>query len=143
MIRSLLKQRLKWYLHGVLLFCFIIFSNFQCRKSGYDQKSYRGRLEVKAPCGHYVVSLLKGKMNHLMIEPEWTDPNTGKIFHKVFTVANSCSFPAEMKEGEEFTFTLGGKPQNCMVCMIFYPTPEKKLMIHVENYQNAKTDSLK
>ena len=96
-------------------------------------ETLKGRLEVKGPCGHITVSLVKGKLDPALIQPSWTDPNTGKSYSNVFAIANSCSFPStELNEGDEFSFTLGGKPQNCMVCQVFYPTPEKSIAITVQ-----------
>lgn len=110
----------------------MLFTNFQCRKQTDAGRMFMGRLELKGPCGQYTITVLKGKMKQGMLQPKWTDPTSGKTYKNVFAVANSCSFPAnELHEGDEFLFTLGGKPQNCMVCQIYYPTPEKKLMVAV------------
>ena len=115
----------------ILAAAFVCFSNFQCQKPK-EGKALTGRLEVKGPCGQFVVSLIKGKMDHALLQASWTDSSTGKAYKNVFAVGNSCRFPVnDMNAGDEFLFPIGGKPQNCMVCMMYYPTPDKKVLITV------------
>lgn len=123
----------------LLLLTLVLFTNFQCSKGKDGKAVYMGRLELKGPCGQYTISLLKGKMDRNLIQKVWTDLNTGRSYKNVFAVANSCSFPAnELSEGDTIAFTIGGKPQNCMVCQIFVPTPEKKLPVTVTKILSQK-----
>jgi len=94
----------------------------------------KGRLEIKGACAHYVIKILSGKAGGLKAEKTWTNPSDGKIYTNVFTVQNYCSFPADIKEGEEFYFEWLTEPpaQNCMRCMIFVPTPETQNAIKVQ-----------
>lgn len=92
----------------------------------------KGRLEVKAPCMNYTISVVQGSIDTSLVEAQWTDEHTGKRYHNAFGLASRCNFPADIKEGDEFYFTIDSvKVQNCVVCLIYYPTPAKKLFITV------------
>ena len=82
---------------------------------------------VKELCSHYVVEVIEGTVDTSLVENNWRDEKRQKTFDKVFTVGNKCTFPSDLKEGDEFVFTIDSNPpaQNCMVCMAFYPTPGK------------------
>ena len=71
-------------------------------------------------------------MDTSMVVPQWRDETTGKTYKNAFGLANPCDFPASIKEGDEFYFTIDTvKARNCAVCMAYYPTPQKKLIIKV------------
>jgi hypothetical protein len=62
----------------------------------------------------------------------WKDESTGKIHTNVFALGSVCSFPANIKEGDEFYFTIDPDPvRNCAVCMAYYPKPPKSVAIKV------------
>jgi len=93
---------------------------------------YKGKLEIKALCMNYTISVLDGKTDTSMVTASWTDESTNKTYSNVFGLASRCSFPATIKEGDEFYFTIeAAETQNCAVCMAYYPTPPKKLFIKV------------
>jgi hypothetical protein len=95
---------------------------------------YKGRLEVKALCMNYTISVLEGTIDKNLVEDEWKDETTGKTYDNAFGLASRCSFPADIKEKDEFYFVIDtSQVQNCMVCMAYYPTPAKKLSIKVIN----------
>ena len=99
--------------------------------SGVSTTCFKGRLEVKGPCSNYTIKLLEGVMDTSNLVASWKNEATQKTYTHVFALASACSFPDTIKEGDEFYFTLGSKPQNCMVCMIYYPKPPKALSITV------------
>ncbi len=96
-------------------------------------KCYKGRLEVKALCMNYTIKVLDGNMDTSMMEPSWTDETTGITHQNVFRLESVCSFPADIKEGDEFYFTIDNSrgKKDCAVCMAYYPTPKKGLPITV------------
>jgi hypothetical protein len=117
----------------ILLLCFfVIFSGFQCKKSiNQNSGCYKGRLEIQGICSNYTIKVLEGNIDTSLIVSTWKDPNTGKTYGNVFGLGSPCTFPATIKEGEEFYFTINNDLQNCAVCQAYYPTPPKKLSIAV------------
>jgi len=94
---------------------------------------FKGRLEIAALCMNYTIKVLEGPMDTSKIEASWTDESTGNRYENVFRLESVCNFPANLKAGDEFYFTIdkGGKKQDCAVCMAYYPTPKKALPIVV------------
>ena len=113
---------------GVLL---TAFSQQRCNKEKPAGTCYKGRLEVKGICSNYTIRVLEGNIDPSKVEASWTDPNTGKTYRNVFALGSPCSFPASLKEGDEFYFTLQSPVQNCAVCEAYYPKPAKALAIAV------------
>lgn len=104
----------------------------KCGESKKATKLYKARLEVKALCMNYTFQLLEGEMDSSRVSSSWTDPTTGKSYSRAFGLANPCDFPPGIREGEEFYFSLDtALNRNCAVCMAYYPTPPKKLIIKV------------
>ncbi|WP_162944951.1 hypothetical protein [Flavisolibacter nicotianae] len=103
----------------------------KCNRESLPAHCYKGRLEIKAICGNYTISVLEGAIDSSQVENSWTDENTKKTYRKVFALANPCSFPDSIREGQEFYFTPGTTVQNCMVCQAYYPKPAKALAIRV------------
>lgn len=92
----------------------------------------KGKLEIKGICSNYTIRLIEGSLDTSKIAAEWTDENTGKSYKNVFALDSPCSFPDDIKEGDEFFFSLrADKDKDCNVCMAFYPTPPKRLSISV------------
>ena len=97
----------------------------------YDN-CFKGRLEIKANCMNYTVSILEGQMDTSLYNASWTNESTGKSYKDVFALGSRCSFPNTINEGDEFYFTLDStSDQGCAVCMMYYPVPPKKLEIKV------------
>ena len=93
---------------------------------------YKGRLEVKGGCMNYTISVIDGNVDTSFVQSLWTDENTGKSYSNVFGLASRCTFPQTINAGDEFYFELDNTSvQNCAVCMMYYPTPAKKLSIKV------------
>lgn len=108
----------------------LLLSNSDCNKKA--SVKYKGRLEIKALCMNYTISVLEGDMDPSKVEAEWNDEGTGKHYHNVFGLKSRCTFPDSIKQGDEFYFIIDSTAvQNCMVCMAYYPTPAKKLSIKV------------
>lgn len=107
----------------------------QCSiKKKSDPTKLKGKLEIKALCMNYTIRLVEGNLDTSQVVAKWTDETTGKSYNNVFALGNPCDFPKTIKEGDEFYFTIGTeKEENCAVCMAYYPTPPKKLIIKVES----------
>lgn len=113
----------------------VIASAYQCNnKTGSGKGTLKGRLVIKELCAHYVVEVIEGKTDTSLVTNNWTDEKRNKTYNNVFTVSNRCTFPAaELNEGDEFEFTFDQNPppQDCAVCMAFYPTPPKANAIKI------------
>ncbi|TCJ12420.1 hypothetical protein EPD60_14175 [Flaviaesturariibacter flavus] len=93
---------------------------------------YRGKLAVKGICSNYTIQVTGGAIDTTRIQARWRDEVTGTTWTNVFALGSPCTFPASIREGEEFYFTIDeGAVQNCVVCMAYYPVPDKKLSIRV------------
>ena len=111
------------------LFSFLVSAD-GCKKK--PANAFKGRLEVKALCMNYTISVIEGDIDTSLVVPSWTDESTNKTYKNAFALGSRCTFPAEIKEGEEFYFVIDSSAsQQCAVCMAYYPTPEKKLPIKV------------
>jgi hypothetical protein len=109
----------------------LVFSSNQCGKR-VTPENYKGRLEIAGVCMNYTIKLLSGKMDTSQISTHWRDDVTGKTYSNVFALKNACSFPASIKQGDEFYFSIDtSSEKGCMTCMAYYPKPPKKLSIRV------------
>ena len=117
----------------ILAFVFLVtVSAKNCTQKNSSNEVYKGRLEIKAICMNYTISLLEGNMDSSKIVGNWTDETTKKNYSKVFALENPCNFPASIKQGDEFYFIIDTVAKaNCAVCMAYYPVPGKKLPIKI------------
>ena len=103
------------------------------KKSAAKTGTYKGKLEVKALCMNYTISIVEGNVDTSLVESSWTDESTGKSYKNAFGLGSPCTFPASIQQGDEFYFTIDtAQKRDCAVCMAYYPTPSKKLMIKVQ-----------
>lgn len=110
----------------------ILLSNSDC--STKKTARLKGKLEIAGICSNYTIKVIEGKIDTSLVVANWTDETTGKTYNNVFKLGSPCTFPATIKQGDEFYFTIDTSPQkDCMVCMAYYPTPEKAIAIKVEN----------
>jgi hypothetical protein len=120
----------------LVLSSFILLSSStkSCKEQELAKGCYKGKLEIKALCMNYTISIQSKNFDTSMVVANWTDENTKKNYKNVFGLGSRCTFPDSLKEGDEFYFTIDTTSvQNCMVCMAYYPTPSKKLSIKVLN----------
>jgi len=104
----------------------------KCNKANETINCFKGRLEIKGICSNYTIKVLEGAIDTTKFSANWTDENTNKTYSNVFALDSPCSFPADIKEGDEFYFTIkSAGDKNCNVCMAYYPTPPKRLSISV------------
>ena len=109
----------------------VLTSSHSC-KSSLPAGVYKGKLEVKGKCMNYTISMQSKNFDTSMVLASWTDENTNKTYNNVFALASRCNFPSSINAGDEFYFKIDSNYiQHCMVCLIYYPTPSKKLFIKV------------
>jgi len=111
----------------------LLLSNSDCSSKSKEGTTYKGRLEIKAICSNYTISVLEGNMDTSRIVANWTDENTGKSYTNVFKLGSPCNFPSTINQGDEFFFTIDTATQkDCIVCMAYYPVPPKVIPIIVQ-----------
>ena len=109
----------------------LLASEKSCKNKKYDN-CFKGRLEIKANCMNYTISIVEGNMDTALYVKNWTDENTGKQYKDVFALDSKCNFPDSIKEGDEFYFTIDSSAnRDCSVCMMYYPVPGKAVAIKV------------
>jgi len=115
-------------------FVFLSGSNKSCKQQQLPVGCYKGKLEIKALCMNYTISIQSKNFDTAMVVSNWTDENSGKTYKNVFELVSKCTFPDSLKAGDEFYFYPDTtSAQQCMICMAYYPTPPKKLSIKVLN----------
>ena len=123
------KDIMNWFL--LLAISTLALSNSECNKK--NDRTYKGRLEIKAICSNYTIGLLEGDLDSSMYVSKWTDENTGKTYSNVFKLDQPCNFPDSIDAGEEFYFQVDSVKKDCIVCMAYYPVPPKAIAIKVVN----------
>ena len=118
-----------------MLMSIILLSFGACNDSNNSlgTKKYKARFEVAGMCSNYTFRVIGGDIDPALVEQSWTHPDTKKTYKNAFTVKNPCILPHELKEGDTFDFIIDTNPpkSECVVCMAYYPTPDKKLDIKV------------
>jgi hypothetical protein len=119
----------------VLLISLFALSAFQCNNKIVPADGVlKGKLVIKEICAHYVVQVTNGKLDSSVVTNGWRDDKRNKTYDNVFTIANRCGFADEkLEEGAEFEFMIDKNPapEDCLVCMAFYPTPAKRHAIKI------------
>jgi hypothetical protein len=109
----------------------LLLSNSDCSKKKIATANYKGKLEIAGICMNYTISVVEGDADAAVVD-NWTDEMTNKSYQNVFRLGNPCDFPATIKQGDEFYFSIDTtKGKDCAVCMAYYPTPLKVLSIKV------------
>jgi hypothetical protein len=121
----------------LILICTVaLLSSSTCKSKQANQSAncYKGKLEIKAACMNYTISVQQGSIDTALFAANWTNESTGKSYKNVFALDSRCNFPATINEGDEFYFTIDSTTvQDCAVCLIYYPVPPKRLGIKVLN----------
>ena len=108
----------------------LLLSSGDCNKKKNGQ--YKGKLEIAGICMNYTIRVIQGNIDTSLIVSSWTDETTHKSYDNVFRLGSPCDFPASIKQGDEFYFTIDvSEGKQCAVCMAYYPTPSKVLSIKV------------
>ena len=115
-----------------LLLILVLAQATTCKNGKTGSNCFKARLEIKALCMNYTLTVLEGKIDTSLVESKWTDPNTGKEYANAFRLGTPCNFPVNLNQGDEFYFTIDNTvDNNCAVCKAYYPTPSKALNIRV------------
>ena len=113
-------------------FASLLLSSGDCGNKKTGNTTYKGRLEIAGICMNYTIGVIEGEIDDDLIAEKWTDESSHISYEDVFRLGNPCDFPATIKQGDEFYFTIDTiKGKECAVCMAFYPTPPKALSIKV------------
>ncbi|RXK48727.1 hypothetical protein [Aquirufa rosea] len=82
---------------------------------------------------NYVIEVLEGQVDTSQVEMMWKNQNTGKVYQKAFALRSICSFPENIKERDEFYFSISPLPEDkmCAQCKAYSPTPNKGLSIEI------------
>ena len=124
----------------ILFIIFIVIAFTSCDKQGdvqqvvTDSACYKGKLMLVGLCGNAVVQVLDDRMNPSFSEKTWKDESTGIVYQNVMGNANYCSFPGDLKEGQEFYFRIDpptSLPTDCVNCKALSPTPQTRQYIQI------------
>jgi hypothetical protein len=117
-------------------FTLFILLNISCNKA--DQpvvEYYKGKLVLQGICMNYVIQIIEGSVNPILYEQSWVNPSTNTTYQNVFGLGSICTFPSNIKEGDEFYFTIPQNPvvQTCAQCKAYSPMPAKTINIAIYN----------
>ncbi len=116
----------------LLIPLFLIIAAATCTNVQQSKTRYKGKLEIAGICMNYTIRILSALTDSSLGAQQWTDDVTGKSYAHVFRPCNPCSLPDTLKQGDEFYFVLiEDSPNDCSVCMAYYPTPANTLCIKV------------
>src|SRR5688572_15908204 len=105
-----------------LLLMLVLTQATTCKNATAGSECFKARLEIKGICMNYTISVIEGNVDSSLVISKWTDPNTGKVYNNAFRLGSPCQFPANLKEGDEFYFTIdNAMDNNCAVCKAYYP----------------------
>ncbi len=70
----------------IILSCLsiLLLSETKCGNKTVTGKKYKGRLEIKALCMNYTISVLEGEIDTSTIIKSWTDETTNMKYSNVF-----------------------------------------------------------
>ena len=124
----------------LMVIVFSVFSLMSCDKQQdvqqvvSDSTCYKGKLVLVGICGNAVVQVLDDRMSASFYEANWKDESTGISYQKVMGNANYCTFPGDLKEGQEFYFRIDlptSLPADCANCKALSPTPQLRQYIQI------------
>lgn len=131
------KDMARFALRPIILI-FMLGSGIMCQPEKINPTTLTGKLVLNRACANYVIQVLQGTIEPSKIDALWKNPDNDSTYINVFTVANRCTFPDSLKEGDTISFEIDTNPpaQTCAVCAISYPTPP--VSNDVKNVQKAK-----
>ena len=111
-------------------------SNLKSLESG---QCFSGILVKKGICGQRVIKIISQTKEGVAYAPQWNNESSCKTYENVFTVENSCAFPASINEGDELSFRLtSDKANDCVQCLALTPVPNEKNSIIVADCSPQK-----
>ena len=124
----------------LMLILLSVFSLMSCDKQQEiqqvvaDSTCYKGKLVLKGICNNAVVEVMDDRMNPAFYEKTWKDESTGIVYSNIMGNANYCTFPGDLKEGQEFYFRIDlptSLPTDCANCKALSPTPQTRQYIQI------------
>lgn len=116
------------------IFTLFILLTISCEKEDQPEvENFKGKLVIQGICMNYVIQIVEGSVNASLFEQSWVNPSTNITYKNVFGLASICTFPSNIKEGDEFNFTITKNPvaQSCAQCKAYSPIPSKKIYIEI------------
>ncbi|MHA8053778.1 hypothetical protein [Aquirufa sp. Wall-65K1] len=117
-----------------LLFGLFLTMSSSCKREELPKATcLKGRLALKGVCMNYVIEVIEGQVDSSKVELAWQNPMTNKVYTKAFALKSICSFPENLKEGDEFYFSISALPEDkmCAQCKAYSPVPKKGLSIEI------------
>ena len=101
----------------------------------YDLLLYKNQPFDRLIYSSVVIQIVEGSVNPILYEQSWVNPLTNTTYKNVFGLASICTFPSNIKEGDEFYFTIPKNPvaQTCAQCKAYSPIPAKTINIEIYN----------
>jgi hypothetical protein len=108
-----------------IILLFMLGSGVMCQPEQVTLPALKGKLVLNRACSNFVIQVLQGSVDPSKIDPLWKDTANDSTYINVFAVANRCTFPSGLAEGDTIFFALDPNPpaQTCQICQIYYPTP--------------------
>ncbi len=123
-----------------MILMLMLCSGIMCQPTTVTPSTYTGKLVLQKACGHLVIQVLDGSIDPGKVDPLWKDSVNDSTYINVFTVANQCTFPDNLAEGDTLSFQLDYNPPPtsplCDECYVFYPTPP--VSNYVRNVHKSK-----
>jgi Cu/Ag efflux protein CusF len=113
---------------GWLALMVIPFFTLSCsHKMQRTNTCFQGKLVKRGICGQRVIQVLDQQTTGLELARTWTDSLSHRQYENVFTVANPCNFPVDIKEGDTFSFNVvTAEDSACVQCYAFTPVPAQQ-----------------
>lgn len=96
--------------------------SFLCDAKKRTSLCLQGKV-IRTSCASFVVQILN---NDTLGEDGWKDTNSpdATVYDNVFSVANLCKLPADVKTGSTIYFNIDKpQPSGCVVCMMYDAPP--------------------
>jgi hypothetical protein len=108
-----------------IILVFMLGSGIMCQPKQVTVPTLKGKLVLNRACSNFVIQVLEGNIEPSKIDALWKDTVNDSTYINVFAVANRCTFPSGLAEGDTIIFALdpNPQPQTCAICQIYYPTP--------------------
>lgn len=126
---------MKQSISALIFVCLLTACSKKQPPAGLQQRTtgqcYIGVVIKKGICGQRIVEVLNpdSSLNYV---PAWYDADEKKNRVNVFHVENICDFPASLREGESFKFSLSSRVDtSCITCQAYIAVPPQSNSIRI------------